>query len=141
MNSQTLDPELQAAVNWQVDIQLKELIRMEAFHRQHMNAQGVGPGHQQALQEVYIKKQALERFKANPMLLDESLRASSLKAYQNQLQRQEVLKQKAQEASERARQEQEAKIQQKMLELNRGGFKVNEQAGIPSRTYIRDVNC
>lgn len=139
MNS--IDAELQAAVSWQVDIQLKELQRQQAFHQGHMNAQIVGPGHQSAFHDVSLKIQALNRFKENPLLLDESLRASSLRAYRAQLQRKEEMQKQAQEAAERARQEQEAKIQQKMTEFNRGGFKVQENAGIPHRVYVRDVNC
>jgi hypothetical protein len=131
---------LKKAVNWQIDIQLSQLNETARFHTQHMHAQIVGQGHQNALKDIQLKQEALNRFKQDPNLMNEALRDSAVKAYVENENKQLENQRKNQMASEKANQEREAAIQQQMNALNTGGFKIQQTAGIPTRHYVRDVN-
>lgn len=139
MNSQ-LNEDLKAAIEWQFSLQEQQLKQMAEFHQTNSWAAGVGEGHRKALENVNLKLTALQKMKENPSLMSDSLRSSILKAYQDTL-AQTFEKQKAQkEAAEKYQKEQDAKIQQTILAMNNGDFKI-QQGKIPHRVYVRDVNC
>ena len=113
---------------------------MAEFHQTHSWAAGVGEGHRKALENVNLKLTALQKMKADPSLMSESLRSSIVKAYQDKLNETQKRQQQQKEAADKYQKEQDTKVQQAILAMNNGDFKI-QQGRIPHRTYVRDVNC
>jgi hypothetical protein len=134
------EEELKAAIDWQVKIQINTLQQQAEFHKGNMNAQGVGPGHQSALQTISLKVEALQRFQADHSLLTHKMKAEALHAFRDYITRLKEKEAEQKASAEKARLEREAAVEKMMTELSKQGFG-QQPPGIPQRRYIRDVNC
>lgn len=140
MNTVTSEDELKAAIEFQIRLQIQALERQEDFHKCYIYAEIVGEGHRNAMNDIQLKIKALDRCRKDYSLLTEQMKTEALHAYRDFMHRLKMKEAEQEKMKELQKQKEEEDIRKAISDIASKGFGL-QPAGVPSRNYIRDINC